>query len=143
MLKSANRLISMKRFAFTIKQKCIRLIFIFGVLAGLFFSGGEGVHLLPFPNAEDTNSRNSAAILEKNPKLYALAMQNSGICTLLLKSNSQRQFYRPTAGGYLVFDSLHARADNCLAPAHNREKAYFLSLLLVSGSLSDRAPPAV
>jgi len=45
----------MKKFASMSRQNCARWILIFGVLAGLFFSGGEGVQLLPFPIAEVNN----------------------------------------------------------------------------------------
>ncbi len=143
MLKLGNKFILMKKFAFMTRQNYTRWIFIFVVLTGLFFSGGEGVQLLPFPIAEGNNSKNTASILVKNPKAYAFSVHNSGNHSSLLESKFQKDTNQYLPGGHLTFDWSNVRATFCLQSARNREEADFSHNSLVLGSQSDRAPPAV
>ncbi len=143
MLKPSNKFILMRRFAPITRQSCTRWIFIFGVLTGLFFSGGEGVQLLPFPIAEGNNSKNTSSVLEKNLKSYAFSVHNSGNHSTLLESKFQKDTSRFLPGGHLTFNWTGSGANFCLQSAHNREKADFSHVSLVLGSQSDRAPPTV
>jgi hypothetical protein len=143
MLKLGNGFILMRRFASMTRQNCTRWIFIFSVLAGLFFSGGEGIQLLPFPIAEDNNSKNTSSTLETNLKSYAFSVHNSANHSTLLKSKFQKHANQYLAGGYFLPDWSNVHANFCLQSAHNREETDFSHISLVLSSQSDRAPPTV
>jgi hypothetical protein len=113
------------------------------VLAGLFFSGGEGVQLLPFPIAEVDNSKNIAIALEKNLKSYALSVHNSGNYSPLPKFKFQKHTNQDAASGHLTFDWSNARANFYLQSARNREEANLSHLSVFLSSQSDRAPPII
>ncbi len=125
------------------RQNRVRWIFIFGVLAGLFFSGGEGIRLLPFPIAEGNNSKNTAFHSRKNLKSYAFSVHNSGNHSSLIKSTSQKDTNQYLLGGHLTFDWSNIRGNFCLQPARNREKANLSHASVFLSSQSDRAPPKV
>ncbi len=133
----------MKKFASIIRQNCVRWILILGVLTGLFFSGGEGIQLLPFPIAEDCNSKNTASILEKNLKSYALSVHNSGNHFTLFKSKFQKHANQYPAAGHLTFvwSSVHTKL--FLQSAGNREEVNLSHAAGFLTSQSGRAPPAV
>lgn len=141
MLKLNNRFVLMRRLVSITRQNCTRWIFIFGVLAGLFFSGGEGIRLLPFPIAEAGNSKNTASILEKNLKSYAFSVHNFGNYSSLIKSKSQKHINQYLPGGHLIFDWSNVRAIFHLQPARRREKANLSHASVFLSSPSDRAPP--
>jgi len=133
----------MRRFALLTRQNYARWIFIFGVLAGLFFSGGEGIQLLPFPNTVDNNAETSFSILEKNLMSYAFSVHNSGNLSPLVKSKFQKHNNQCLSSRNLNFDCSNIHANFLLQSAHNREEADLLHLSLISSSQSDRAPPPV
>ncbi len=143
MLKLDDKFNLMRRFASMTRQNRIRWIFIFGVLAGLFFSGGEGIQLLPFPIAEDDNSKNITSILEKNLKSYALSVHNSSNYFPLPKSKSHKHTNQYLPGGYLTFAWSSIRANFCLQRASNREEANLSHASVFLSSQSNRAPPTV
>jgi hypothetical protein len=131
----------MKRFVSMTRQNCTRRIFIFAVLVGLFFSGGEGVQLFPFPIAEGNNKKNTASLLDKNLKSYAYSVHNSGNHSPLFKSKFQKDTNQYLDGGHLGPDWSNARGNLCLQPAHHREDANLLHASVFLSSQSDRAPP--
>lgn len=133
----------MRRFASLNLQNRIRWIFIFGVLAGLFFSGGEGIQLLPFPATKNNNAENAFFVLEKNPKSYAFSVHNSGNLSPLVKSKYQKHTNKSVSGGHLNFDWSHNPANFCLQSAHICEEAALADTSLSLSSQSDRAPPTV
>lgn len=134
----------MRRFNSITRQNCIRWIFIYGVLTGLFFSGGEGVRLIPFPTAGDVYSTHSSSIenIEKNLKSYILSVHNAGSLISLLKSNFQKQTDQHLSGGHFIFDSLNTKALMRHCKTNHRKSALF-RLSPVSDFQSDRAPPIV
>ncbi len=133
----------MKKSAPMTRQNCARWILIFGVLAGLFFSNGEGIQLLPFPIAKDCDSKNTSSALEKNLKSYAFSVHNSGNHSPSLKSKIQKHTNQHSAGGHLSFDWSSIRAKLFLQPAHHREEANLSRTSVFLTSQSDRAPPTV
>jgi len=133
----------MKLFPFKTRQNYVRLILLFGLLAGLFFSGGEGVQLFPFPVAKADSSKNTAALLEKNLKSYAFSVHNSGNHLPTLQSKFQKNANQCLPVGRLIVGWSNFQANFCLTSARQREEADFSRASLVLGSLSDRAPPAV
>ncbi len=125
------------------RQNIARWIFIFGGLAGLFLSGGEGIRLLPFPNAEADDFINAVFILEKNLQSYALSVHNAGNYSPQLKSKSQKNTNQFLTGGHLTFDWSKSLATFCLQSASGREETNASN---ASGFIilqSDRAPPTV
>lgn len=141
MLKSGNKLILMKRFASMTRHNTARWIFIFGVLAGLLFSGGEGIQLFPFQAAEADNSKNTFSVLEEDLKSYALSVHNSGNHSHLLKSKPQKQTNQYLSGGRSTFTRSSICPKLFLKPARNREDANPSHASVFLSSQSDRAPP--
>jgi len=133
----------MKRFCSVVRQNRARWVFIFGVLMGLVFSGGEGIQLFPFPAAEVNNSKITASVPEQNPKSYTFSVFSSRNYSNLLKSKFQKYINQFLSGASWKFDRSENSANFCLAPVQNRQEANFLHLLLVLSSQSDRAPPMV
>ena len=122
-------------------QNYTRWILIFGLLAGLFFSSGEGIQLFPFPIAEGDSSKNTASIDVNNQKFYAFSVHNSGVHLPTLQSKSQKQTNQYLHVGRLSVGWSNFPANFCLPSAHKREEADFSRTSLVSDSQSDRAPP--
>lgn len=133
----------MKKIAFITRLNCARWILILGVLAGLCFSSGEGVQLLPFPITESNNSENTSSNLEKNLKSYALSVHNSGNHSPSLKFKFQKQDNKYPVRGHLTFDWSSVRANLFLERARNRKEAYLSHAAVFLASKSDRAPPTV
>jgi len=133
----------MKLFPFKTWQNYVRLILLFGLLAGLFFSGGEGVQLLPFPVAKADSSKNTAALLEKNLKSYAFSVHNSGNHLPTLQSKFQKNANQCLPIGRLIVGWSNFQANFCLTSAHNREEANFSRPAVFPSSQSDRAPPVI
>jgi hypothetical protein len=133
----------MKRFSSTGRQNRARWVFIFGVLAGLFFSGGEGIQLFPFPFAEDSNSKITASNSEQNPKSYAFSVFSSRNYSAQLKSKFQKDTNQYLPGEGWKFNPSETGANFCLSAAQNPEEASFWHISLVLSSQSDRAPPMV
>ncbi|HVE59304.1 MAG TPA: hypothetical protein VNB22_20940 [Pyrinomonadaceae bacterium] len=133
----------MKRFSSTGRQNRARWVLIFGVLAGLFFSGGEGIQLFPFPFAEANNSKITASVPEQNPKSYAFSVFSSRNYSTQLKSKFQKDTDQYLSGGGWKLDRSETRINFCLPPAQNRKEANLSHISLVLSSQSDRAPPMV
>ena len=125
------------------RQNHTRWILIFGLLAGLFFSSGEGVQLFPFPISEGNNAKNSSALNEKSQKSYAFSVHNSGGHLPTLQSKFQKQANQYLPVGHLTVGWSNFQANFCLPSAHNREEADFSPPAFVLSSQSDRAPPTV
>ena len=141
MFNLADGLIIMQRFASMTRRKYARWIFIFGVLTGLFFSGGEGIQLLPFAIAEVNNSKNTSLTLEAKLKSYALSVHNPGSYSPLHNSKFPKDANQFPLGGHLTFDWSSVRANFCLQPKYNREKAKLWHAYVFLSLQSDRAPP--
>jgi len=133
----------MKTFISMIRQNSARWIFIFGVMTGLFFSGGEGIQLFPFPVAEDSSSKISASVPDKNPKSYAFSVFSSRNYSNLLKSKFQKDANQYLSSEGLIFGGSEISANFCRQSVQNRQEANLLRLALVLSSQSDRAPPMV
>jgi hypothetical protein len=134
----------MKRFSSIEKQNCARWVFIFGVLAGLFFSGGEGIQLFPFPVSEVKNLKITASNSQQNPKSYAFSVFSSRNYSAQLKSKFQKDANQYLSGGGWKFDPSETFSANfCLSPFQNLKEANILHNSIVLSSQSDRAPPMV
>lgn len=133
----------MKTFISMIRQNSARWIFIFGLLAGLFFSGGEGIQLFPFPVSEDKNSEITSSVPEKNPKSYTFSVFSSRNYSTLLKSKFQKHANQDLFGESWAFDWSENSANFCRQTAQNRQEANLLRLAFVLSSQSDRAPPMI
>ncbi|HXG84777.1 MAG TPA: hypothetical protein VNI84_12210 [Pyrinomonadaceae bacterium] len=99
--------------------------------------------MLPFPVAEGNNSKNTASVIEKNPKSYAFSVHNSGNPSTLLESKFQKHSNQYLPGKHPTFDWSNVRANLCLQSAQNREEANLSHALVFQNSQSDRAPPII
>jgi hypothetical protein len=132
----------MKRFSSIGRQNCPRWILIFGVLTGLFFSGGEGIQLFPFPVTEVNSSKISASVREESSKSYAFSVYSYRNYSTFLKAKFQKHANLYLSGEYFTFHRSETRANFCLPPAQNRREINFLRRAPVADSQSKRAPPA-
>jgi hypothetical protein len=126
-----------------IRQNCARWFFLFGVLAGLFFSGGEGIQLLPFPAVEGRRSEITFSEREENSRSYAFSVFSSRNYSALLKSKFQKYTGQYLTGACLTFDRSETCADVRLRSAERREAADLRHPSTARSSRSDRAPPAI
>jgi len=133
----------MKTFSSMVRQNCARCILIFGVLTGLFFSGGEGIQLFPFPITEVNTSKVSASHAEENSKSYAFSVFSYRNYSAFLKVKFQKQAYQYLSGEYFTFGRSETRADFCLQSARSGKKTKLLRLAPVADSQSGRAPPTI
>ena len=133
----------MKTFTSSIRQNCTRWIFIFGVLTGLFFSGGEGIQLFPFPVTEVNTSKISASDFEQYSKSYAFSVFSSRNYSTLLKSKFQKHINQYLSGERLRFARSETGADFRRQSARSLKKADLLHVSLVLSSRSKRAPPVI
>ncbi len=133
----------MKTFIFMIKQKPARWILILGLLAGLFFSGGEGIQLLPFPVSECDSAALNVSDFEDNSKSYAFSVFSSRSFSALLKAKFQKDSNQYLSGENPSFERSESDADFCLQSAQKRQESNFLRTSPVTDSPSDRAPPAI
>jgi len=131
----------MRTFPSNAWQNYTRWILIFGLLAGLFFSSGEGIQLFPFPIAEGDSSKNTASIDVNNQKFYAFSVHNSGGHLPTLQSKFQKPTNQYLSGGHLTFGWSNFRANFCLQPAHDRREANLSHTSVFLNSPSDRGPP--
>jgi hypothetical protein len=143
MLKSGDNLFLMKNFTSKGQHNCARWILMFGVLACLFFSGGEGIRLLPFSIAEAGNLINTFSVTENKLKSYALSIGNSGSVLPQLKSKFQKHINQYLRGGHLIFDWSSPRAKLFSPSARFCEKANTSCVSVFLSLQSDRAPPTV
>jgi hypothetical protein len=133
----------MKIFPSKTRQNYASRILIFGLLAGLFFSAGEGVQLFPFPIAEGDSSKNTASIDVNNQKFYAFSVHNSGGHLPTLQSKFQKQTNQYLHVGRLTVGWSNFQANFCLQSARNCEKADFSHASVFPISQTDRAPPII
>lgn len=133
----------MKTFTSMARQTQARWILIYGVLIGLFFSGGEGIRLMPFPEAEGRVSRINASAADKNSKSYAFSVFNSRSAYTLLKSKFQKDPHQNLPGDYSLFERPDARPAFRPLQISNLQENDLPRLSTVSDSRSNRAPPAI
>ena len=133
----------MKTFSSMIRQNCARWILIFGLLAGLFFSGGEGIQLLPFPVSERGNSEIDVSVRDDNSKSYAFTVFSSRSFSTLLKAKFQKDTNQYLAGESLIFDRSEIGANFRLRRVRNNREANLRHVSLFTTSRSNRAPPSI
>lgn len=134
----------MKRFISTIRQTRARWLLIYGVLAGLFFSSGEGIQLLPFPvSAKSKASKPSASSRDEPSKSYAFSVFSSRSSFTLLKSKVQKDTNQYLSGEYFTLVRSQGRATLCAFGAENPRSKNRLYRFPVKNSRPKRAPPVV
>lgn len=133
------------------RQKRARWVLIFGLLAGLFFSGGEGIRLMPFPVSEIDNSKiaetSNAGIgvsaLEENSKSYAFSVFSSRSFSAFLKAKFQKNTNQYLSGEHYTFERRESRANFSPRFACQRQEADFPRVSPFTESQPGRAPPAI
>lgn len=119
-----------------------RLILIVGVMTGLFFSGGEGIQLLPFPTVAAQTEKEAAQIHSGKSKSYAFSVNNSNIHNGTVKSKSQKNLKY-----FDLADVVKNRRQTIdflyLSAKPNYYRAAFSVSTDIFISPSDRAPPVI
>ena len=133
----------MKTFFSTTRQIQARWLLMFGVLAGLFFSSGEGIRLLPFPFKDAHSPKIAGAVAGEHSKSYALTVFNSRSAAALLKIKLQKDAPPFLAGGDRALDrpETPAAAPRGAAPDFYDPNPSRFSRR--AGSRSNRAPPSI
>ena len=133
----------MKTFTSMIRQTPARWLLIFGLLAGLFFSDGEGIQLLPFPDSERVNSEINVSVRDDNSKSYAFSVFSPRGFSALLKAKFQKETNQYLSGESLTFDRSESSADFRRQLVRNNREATLRHVSLFKASQSNRAPPAI
>lgn len=134
----------MKYFASKKQQNCItRWIILFGVLAGLFFSGGEGIQLLPFSVTEDKTAENTSVLSEKLFKTYSYSVNNSGSHQFGTASKLQKNDKRSQLDKAILTATRFDWIQNPVSPQEqNFHEIKLFSTFPFLSPPSDRAPPS-
>lgn len=120
----------------------MRWFVITGVLAGLCFSSGEGIQLLPFPNSPDKAGKVSVQFENGKSKPYSLSVHSTGAHQAFVIGKVQKN--------HKFFD-LDADSFGKLKPAkfthepviQNFQEPAFYIVQNLSASPSKRAPPVI
>jgi hypothetical protein len=133
----------MKTFTSMIRQTPARWLLLYGVLAGLFFSGGEGIQLLPFPPAKGKTSKIAARVAEESSKSYAFSVFSSRSSFGLLKAKFQKDSDQYLSGARFAPERLYARPKIVLPAVRNVQESKVLPDFRVSIPQSKRGPPVI
>ena len=133
----------MKTFTSILKQNSARWIFIFGLFAGLFFSSGEGIQLMPFPVSEHGGAARNVSISEENSKSYAFSVFNSRAFSALLKAKFQKVSNPYLSGERFSTEYSERNANFCPDATQKYRRSSFLHASPAADSRSNRAPPAI
>ncbi|HEY8563771.1 MAG TPA: hypothetical protein VIL74_25555 [Pyrinomonadaceae bacterium] len=126
-----------------IGQTPARWILLFGVLTALFFSGGEGIQLLPFPEGPGSDSDLTSSAPAENSKSYAFSVFSSRSYYAHFKSKFQKDSDQSLSGKVSSFEPVGARPDfHRLAPVSS-QKSKTPQDTPTSDSTADRAPPQI
>lgn len=132
-----------KRDLFESRLRLVRWVVLLGILMGLFFSGGEGIRLLPFPNSSETEAKNSSRILTSNSSSFNFSTHHSGNYSLNIKSQIQKNLkrvlsgFKPGSVGLIVTESFQ------FTPQKNHQIVFFSYESFLLSSISGRAPPRI
>jgi len=111
-------------------------------MAGLFFSSGEGIQLLPFPATPAQTEKNSAPRPDEKYKVYSFSVHNSAIHKSAVKTKIQKKFNHPDCSGTIYCHLFPVKLIYSPDP-----KIYFapkfFSTSIFPASSSNRAPPAI
>lgn len=124
-------------------RKRFTAVLLLNILAGLLFSCGEGVRLLPFPNSEiDGNSQSQ--LQEKNkipyqPNVLRFDNRKAKYQTKTQRENQQKFIYGNAENFEKIFLPLLVKFNN---KVYLSGKNRFKSLILLN-SKSSRAPPFI
>lgn len=135
--------ISVKRNLFESRLKFVRWIVLLGVLTGLFFSGGEGIRLLPFPKTSEAKAEISSRILTANSGSFNFSTHHSGGYSLKIKSPVQKNLKRVLSGfksdsvGFSIAENFR------FTPPKNHQIVFFSYESFLLSSISGRAPPQI
>lgn len=123
-------------------QQIIRWFLLISVLSGIFFSSGEGVHLLPFPVSSDSSEKSSYPFGVKSYKSYTLSAHNQSSHSLLLKAKFQKNNKDYACGALRANEFSPVKfVYPSLEQSHKEEGLFYTSSFLILPS--DRAPPII
>lgn len=112
-----------------------------GVLAGLFFSSGEGIQLLPFPNSPERAGKVTVRLENEKSKPYSLSVHNTGAQQNFVKNKVQKD--QKILDFAAVGSKLKPEKFTHAPVIQNFHEPAFYIAHNLSASPSNRAPPAV
>jgi hypothetical protein len=123
-------------------QNMTRWFLLIGVLTGIFFSGGEGIQLLPFPSRSETTGNFSGAPPGEFYRPYSLSLHNSAGFSMVLKAKTPKS--PKDLIGVDVFRKESTPAGLYYSSSTRKSSAAtFFHTSIFLTSTSDRAPPTI
>lgn len=141
--KNRVRSFLVKRNLFENRLRFVRWVVLLGILTGLFFSGGEGIRLLPFPNSSEIEAKNSSRILTSNSGSFNFSTHHSGNYSHNTKSQIQKNLKRVLSGFKPNSDGLVAAENFQFTLQKNHRIVFFSYESFLLSSISGRAPPRI
>ena len=133
----------MKKNLFESRLRFVRWVVLLGILTGLFFSGGEGIRLFPFPNSAKNEARDSSRILASNSSAFNFSTHHSGGYSLNVKSEIQKNLKRILDGFKSNSVDLSITENFRFEPQKNHQIVFFSYDSFLLSSISGRAPPRI
>lgn len=119
-----------------------RWFLIVSVMTGLFFSGGEGIQFLPFPETAAQTEKDASQVHSGKSKSYAFSVFNSHIKSGTVKSKNQKNIKF-----FDLADVVKNWRQTTEFPALSVNPNYYQAVFSLSTDIfvspSDRAPPIV
>jgi hypothetical protein len=119
-----------------------RWVFLLAVLSGIFFSNGEGVRLLPFPDSSPDGEKIPVFFQTQPAKSYIFSVHKFGSFSLSHKNKVQKNFKTDFICCSLLSDadiSDEAFLDFSAEKIRDKRKVFYDSAFLIS--TQNRAPP--
>jgi hypothetical protein len=135
--------ILVKRNLFESRLKFVRWVVLLSVLTGLFFSGGEGIRLLPFPKSSETEAKSSSRVLTANSDSFNFSIHHSGGYSLKIKSQIQKNLKRILAASNVSSADLNITEVFRFTPQKDHQIVFFSYDSFLLSSISGRAPPRI
>lgn len=121
-----------------------RWLLIAGVMVGLFFSGGEGIRLLPFPAVSAAGEAAPPKLENGKSNSYSYTVRNSAAHSFAIKFKEQKnpKFFESAGPGRIGGDHQPLELVVTASRQNYRQPAFF-NYSPVTAVPSDRAPPAI
>lgn len=119
-----------------------RWLLLIGVLTGLFFSSGEGIHLLPFPEAPAQASQKTIPCRNETYIAYSFSVHNAAVYSAKAKSKVQKDFKDPACVDVLSSKFQPVKFRNAPAALPHSGQG-FSAIPIFLTSPSDRGPPII
>jgi len=120
-----------------------RRFLIIGAMLGLFFSSGEGIHLLPFTAASTGDKENTVHFESGKSKSYSYSVHNSIAHLVQVKSKAQKNLKDFDSAGKFSGGEFQLPKFFGAIIGHSYHQPVFFNPSIFTASPSDRAPPVI